>query len=485
MCTLHQFNGVQQLQHKAPQVLEPLSPSSVHNQDTNFAAPSNTKQSLSVVLKPQDNPCLFIAASVGSRSLATHDEHLVSPPEPAPRYALEHIVVFDGLKLTATTTPLMRDYRSFLLSGARYRSQRLPSMVQPSDILSLQLTSGTTGEPKASMLTHFNLLNNARSVGIRMKLTPEDIICCPPPLFHCFKLVMGFFAALIHGAAIVFPSDHFNADLTLSAIAEERCTTLLGVPTMFVAELDAYQTKAYNLGSLHKGLAAGSPGPSPLMEKLKTHMNIQAVVIAYGMTETSPVTFSTSLQDSGENKSLTVGRVMSHVRAKVINAQGQIVHRDKRGELCVSGYVLHKGYWNNPAKTLEVMKADHEGTLWMHTRDECVIDKAGYCGENIFPAKIKDRLLAHPSVIEASVVGVQDAKYGEVVGYFLKTASGSRRPSTVEIQDWVKIDMGTSKTPQWVFWVGAGGVCRDFPKTGSGKHQKHILRKLAGNYCSA
>jgi acyl-CoA synthetase (AMP-forming)/AMP-acid ligase II len=212
-----------------------------------------------------------------------------------------------------------------------------------------------------------------------MELMADDIVCCPPPLFHCFGLVMGFFSTLIHGGTIVFPSDHFNADLVLDAIVNEQCTTLLGVPTMFVAELEANETKNYTSTTLRKGMAAGSPVPLVLMEKLRKDMGIEGMVIAYGMTETSTITFSTSLQDSPENRAKTVGRVMPHVRSKVINARGETVRRGERGELCISGYALQKGYLNNKLKTSEVMKADEDGTVWMHTGDECIIDSNGYC----------------------------------------------------------------------------------------------------------
>jgi acyl-CoA synthetase (AMP-forming)/AMP-acid ligase II len=212
-----------------------------------------------------------------------------------------------------------------------------------------------------------------------MELIADDIVCCPPPLFHCFGLVMGFLSTLIHGGTIVFPSDHFNADLVLDAVVNEQCTTLLGVPTMFVAELEANKTRRYATTTLRKGMAAGSPVPLVLMEKLRQDMGIEEMVIAYGMTETSTITFCTSLQDSTENRARTVGRIMPHVQSKVVNARGEIIRRGERGELCISGYTLQKGYLNNELKTLEAMKADKEGKVWMHTGDECMIDSSGYC----------------------------------------------------------------------------------------------------------
>jgi acyl-CoA synthetase (AMP-forming)/AMP-acid ligase II len=212
-----------------------------------------------------------------------------------------------------------------------------------------------------------------------MELTGQDIVCCPPPLFHCFGLVMAFFSTLIHGAKIVFPSDHFDPGLVLDALQQEDCTTLLGVPTMFAAELEILHEKNYSLTSLCKGLVAGSPVSPAMMSELRKHMGIDGMVISYGMTETSTITFSTSLLDSIENRTKTVGTVMPHVTAKVVNERGDTLLRGERGELCISGYALHRGYLNNRAKTDEVMKIADDGTLWMHTGDECLIDEAGYC----------------------------------------------------------------------------------------------------------
>ncbi|PYH97901.1 acetyl-CoA synthetase-like protein [Aspergillus ellipticus CBS 707.79] len=442
--------------------------------------------------------CLFIAATVGSRSLVEHLELLKSSSENTDQLNLDQIVILGSFKPKSTAIPPAREYNAFLFLAGDCDQQQPFENVNPSDVLSLQFTSGTTGEPKASMLTHINLLNNARFLGERLELTPEDIVCCAPPLFHCFGLVMGFFSTLIHGATIVFPSDHFNVDLTLGSIVQEKCTTLLGVPTMFAAELQANDIKKYPMTTLRKGMTAGSPVPLALMEKLRAQMGIQGMVIAYGMTETSTITFCTSLHDAPDNRAGNVGQVMPHVRAKIVNLRGRTLGRGERGELCISGYALQKGYLNNKVKTSEVMKTDEEGTVWMHTGDECIVDTSGCChvtgrikdiiirgGENIFPAEIENHLLAHPSIAEASVVGVHDVRYGEVVGCFLKGVSGVRRPSTDEVRDWVKTQMGTVKTPQWVFWVGPDGVCLDFPKTGSGKYQKHVLRNIANKYCAA
>ena len=358
------------------------------------------------------------------------------------------------------------------------------------------------------------MINNARFVGQRLDLTSADVICCPPPLFHCFGLVMGFMTSLIHGSTIVFPSDHFNADLVIDSVHRYCCTTLLGVPTMFIAELEICQSKETVPSGLRKGLIAGSTISQTLVDRLSSDMGLGVMVIAYGMTETGPVSFMTSSQDAPDKRIGTVGRAMPHTQAKVIDRTGQLVHRGMRGELCVSGHGLQAGYLNNQAKTKEVMRLDETGTMWMHTGDECIIDDSGYCrvtgrikdiiirgrslslvllrlsghyliryllgGENIFSAEIEERLIAHPSIVEASVVGVPDAKYGEVVASFVKTASQrADRPDPQEIQNWVRKALSKSKTPQYLFWVGEGEVCQEFPTTGSGKHQKHLLREIA------
>jgi acyl-CoA synthetase (AMP-forming)/AMP-acid ligase II len=317
---------------------------------------------------------------------------------------------------------------------------------------------------------------------------------------------MGFLAALTHSSSIVFPSDVFDASLTLDAIAAEQCTTLLGVPTMFIAELSELATKPYKIATLRTGLAAGSMIPAPLLERLNREMGVNDVLIAYGMTETSPVTFMVD-SDDPEERRRGLGKVMPHTSAKIVDLQGNIMPRGSRGELCTSGYALMKGYLDNKMGTKEVMRRDENGVLWMHTGDECIIDNEGYCeitgrikdliirgmsislvqhivsltlpgGENIFPAEIEEHLIRHPLICEASVVGLPDDKYGEVVSCFLRVVEGKRKPGEQEVREWISSKLSWQKLPKWVFWIGDKDVGSDFPKTGSGKHQKHILREL-------
>jgi mevalonyl-CoA ligase len=323
---------------------------------------------------------LFLARNIGSESLSNHFDSILNG---APMLSnLECIITLDQLHVQRDTRYEILPYPDFLKTASTKDQGTLQSAisrVQPTDTLNLQFTSGTTGSPKASMLTHNNLINNGRFVGDMMQLTPRDVVVCPPPLFHCFGLVLGFLASFTHGSEIVFPSDKFQADLALDSVYHKRCTALLSVPTMFVAILEANRRKQYPINTIRTGLAAGASVPAHLMTQLKVELGVPSMLIAYGMTETSPVTFITSSTDSEEQRIKTVGKVMPHTGAKVVDSKGKIVPRGTPGELCTSGYALQKGYWNNQAKTDEAMQRDAEGVLWMSTGDECVIDEAGYC----------------------------------------------------------------------------------------------------------
>ena len=238
--------------------------------------------------------------------------------------------------------------------------------------------------------TSRNIINNARLVGDAIRLSPDDMVCCPPPLFHCFGLVLGFLAAFTHGSCIVFPSDAFNADSTLNAIYSEKATVLLGVPTMFLAELEQLERTGRKPTTLRVGLAAGSSVPMALIKALNDKMGMSDILIGYGMTETSPISFITSIDDTLEKKLKTVGRVLPHVRAKVVDKNGNILQRGQKGELCTSGPFLQKGYWKNPEKTTEVMIKGSDGRTWMHTGDEAFIDDEGYAH---ITGRIKDMII--------------------------------------------------------------------------------------------
>ncbi|KAF9774648.1 hypothetical protein IL306_007318 [Fusarium sp. DS 682] len=337
-----------------------------------------------------------------------------------------------------------------------------------------------------------NLLNDGRYVGQAMRLTQEDVVCCPPPLFHCFGLVMGFLASFTHGSTIVFPSDKFNARETLDAVEAESATALLGVPTMFVSELQQMESQPRKITTVRTGLVAGSPVSPSLMDELRVKMNIHGMLIAYGMTETSPVTFITSLDDPEYKMLTSLGRVLPHTAAKIVDTKGNIVPVGERGEICTSGFALQKGYYRDNAKTQEAMKRDENGVLWMHTGDEGYLDEEGYGfitgrikdliirgGENLSPSEIENQLLRHPAIREACVVATKDKVHGEVVAAFLQSCSHEKRPSDIEIRDWVLKDLSPVKVPAFIFWLGHQGVDAELPKTGSGKYQKHIIRNYA------
>ncbi|CAK7235925.1 hypothetical protein SBRCBS47491_009462 [Sporothrix bragantina] len=267
------------------------------------------------------------------------------------------------------------------------------SLVVVNDILNLQFTSGTTGRPKAACFTHRNILNDAMFVGAAMKLTLADVVSCPPPLFHCFGLVMGFLASFHHGSSIVFPSDTFNAEKTIESVINDRVTALLGVPTMFFAQLELLNKHKDRFGTFttaRTGLAAGAQVPAQLMDIILKRMNIPSLLIAYGMTETSPATFITAIEDNEEKRLHTIGRVLPHTDVKVVDSRGRILPIGQRGDICTAGFPLQRGYWLDKEKTQEVMHVDEQGVRWMHTGDEGYLDAGGYC---YVTGRIKDLII--------------------------------------------------------------------------------------------
>ncbi|KAF8248172.1 acetyl-CoA synthetase-like protein [Wilcoxina mikolae CBS 423.85] len=345
-------------------------------------------------------------------------------------------------------------------------------VLDPEDIVNIQFTSGTTSAPKAACLTHVGILNNGLAIGDRMMLTHRDNVCCPPPLFHCFGAVLGFLACTTHAASIVFPAECFDPVATLKSVQEEGCTALHGVPTMFIAELELLKTGQVpyqGFEKLRTGIAAGSSVPLELMKKLHETLNLTQLTICYGMTETSPVSFMTTTDDPMEKRLDSVGRLISHVSAKIVSPDDpfQVLPIGQKGELAVSGYNVQKGYWGDPVRTAEVMIPDPSGRVWMHTGDEAEMDENGYVRH---PLEIENCLLAHPTVQEASVVGLKDEKYGEIVAAFIRTAEG-RNVDTDELKQWVRERLSNHLVPKYV-WV----IEEDFPKTASGKIQKFKLR---------
>jgi fatty-acyl-CoA synthase len=356
-------------------------------------------------------------------------------------------------------------------------STRAP--VDADQVFNIQFTSGTTGTPKGAALTHFNLVNNGFFIGEGMRLTAHDSLCIPVPLYHCFGMVLGVLAAMTHQAASVLPGEGFDPLAVLQTVASERCTVLHGVPTMFIAELEHPRFGEFDLSSLRTGIMAGSPCPTEVMRRVIADMHMPQVTIAYGMTETSPVSFQSQPDDPLELRVGTVGRVHPHVQVKIIDMQGRVVPRGTPGELLTRGYNVMRGYWNDPTRTRDAV--DPAG--WMHTGDLAVLDAAGYCtivgrlkdmiirgGENIYPREIEEFLYRHPAVLEVAVVGVPDAKYGEAVCACIRLRSGTS-VAEEDIREFCREQIAHYKAPRYVRFVDS------FPLTISGKIQKYLIRE--------
>jgi fatty-acyl-CoA synthase len=355
----------------------------------------------------------------------------------------------------------------------------LADALQFDDAANIQFTSGTTGSPKGVTLTHHNILNNGCFVGRAMRLSAEDRICIPVPLYHCFGMVMGNLAALIHGCAMVYPGEGFDPLATLETVQAERCTALYGVPTMFIAELDHPDFARFDLRSLRTGIMAGAPCPIEVMRRVVERMNMRDVTIAYGMTETSPVSFQSSHDDPLERRVTTVGRIHPHLEVKIVDSEGLVVPRGERGELCTRGYSVMRGYWGDAERTADVL--DDAG--WMHTGDLATLDAEGYCnivgrikdmvirgGENIYPREIEEFLFRHPKIQEVQIFGVTDRKYGEELCAWIKPRAGEIL-TVEEVRAFCEAQIAHQKIPKYIQFVDA------FPMTVSGKIQKFIMRR--------
>jgi fatty-acyl-CoA synthase len=367
------------------------------------------------------------------------------------------------------------------MGGAQHREQlaELARTLQFDDAVNIQFTSGTTGSPKGVTLTHHNILNNGYFVGRAMRLTEQDRICIPVPLYHCFGMVMGNLACMIHGATMVYASEGFDPLAVLKAVRSEQCTALHGVPTMFIAELEHPDFEMIDLKTLRTGIMAGSPCPVEVMRKVIGRMHMKEVGIAYGMTETSPVSFQTAKNDPLERRVSTVGRVQPHLEVKIIDAEGKIVPRGTPGELCTRGYSVMIGYWNDREKTAEAVDLDG----WMHTGDLATIDDEGFCnivgrikdmvirgGENVYPREVEEYLFRHPKIEDVQVIGVPDPKYGEEICAWIKLRK-DEAVTEQEIIDFCKGQIAHYKIPRYVRFVDG------FPMTVTGKVQKFEMRK--------
>lgn len=422
--------------------------------------------------------------------------------------SLKHIIVVDNSASRIDVKNLKSTFQfedAWNSGGHLHGGVRPNEPLHPNDTINIQFTSGTTAMPKAAMLSHKSILNNGFFIGERMALTEKDIIVCPPPLFHCFGCILGYMATATHGSAIVFPTEAFNPMASLQAVQEEKATGLYGVATMFAAELELMaQGKIKNEGfeNLRTGIAAGSSVPSVLMGKLHDKLNLKGLTICYGMTETSPVSFMTRPDDPMEKRLDSVGQLMPHVSAKVVSEQDHttILPIGQKGELVIAGYNVMSGYWEDKLRTDEVRKIerspDGKEEVWMYTGDEAEMGADGYVkitgrikdliirgGENIHPLEVENVLFGHPAVVEASVVGLPDEKYGECVAAFVVVhgdvatdesghgATGGKNVSKQELRDYVREKLSAHLVPKYIFWT------ESYPKTPSGKIQKFKLKE--------
>ncbi len=414
----------------------------------------------------------------GCRLLVTRTDYLTSNykdmvEEVGPDLtALEKVIYFDT-----------GDWADLLAVGLAISDDDLHERgedLKPEDAINIQYTSGTTGAPKGATLSHRSILNNAFFVGEACAYTEADRICIPVPFYHCFGMVMGNLACSVFGATMVVPSPTFDPGAVLQTLQDERCTSLYGVPTMFVAELGHDDLAGFDLSHMRTGIMAGSPCPTDVMRRVIDDMKMNEVTIAYGMTETSPVSTQTSTSDSVHHRVTTVGRVMPHVESKVVDPNsGETLPRGERGEYCTRGYHVMVGYWNNPDQTAEAIDADG----WMHSGDLATMDEDGYVnivgrikdmiirgGENIYPREIEEFLLTHPAVVDAQVIGVPDAKYGEELMAWVQLGSGEELTED-DLRDFCRGKIAHFKVPRYFRFVS------EFPMTVTGKIRKVEMRE--------
>jgi fatty-acyl-CoA synthase len=396
----------------------------------------------------------------------------------AARLPALHLVVTIG---EAEAPGALRFDAVYDLAGTaeRDRLAGLAGQLQFDDPINIQFTSGTTGFPKGATLTHHNILNNGFFIGEAMKLGPDDRLCIPVPLYHCFGMVLGNLACLTHGSAMVYPGEGFDPLATLEAAEAERCTALHGVPTMFIAEMDHPDFSKFDLSSLRTGIMAGSPCPIEVMKRAVERMHLAEITIAYGMTETSPVSFQSSTDDPIERRVATVGRVQPHIEVKIVDAAGHIVPRGIPGELLTRGYSVMLGYWDDEERTREAI----DPARWMRTGDLATIDDEGYCnivgrikdmvirgGENVYPREIEEFLYRHPKIQDVQVVGVPDRHYGEELCAWVRLHDGETATAE-DIRAFCQGQIAHYKIPRYVRFVDA------FPMTVTGKVQKFLMRE--------
>jgi fatty-acyl-CoA synthase len=352
------------------------------------------------------------------------------------------------------------------------------SLLGCDDAINIQFTSGTTGMPKGATLTHHNIVNNAMAVAHCMRLAEDDALCIPVPLYHCFGMVLGVLACVATGAKMVFSGEGFEPRATLAAVEAERCTALHGVPTMFIAELDHPEFALFDVRTLRTGIMAGAPCPVEVMKRVQRDMHMGEVTIAYGMTETSPVSFQSATDDPLDKRVATVGRILPHLEVKIVDGNGCIVPVGEKGELCTKGYSVMQGYWNDPERTAESVQGG-----WMHTGDLATLDAEGYCnivgrvkdmvirgGENVYPCEVEEFLFRHPKVAAVQVFGVPDVRYGEELAAWIITKPGQSCTED-EVREFCRDQIAHYKVPRYIRFV------QELPVTVTGKPQKFVMRE--------
>ena len=386
------------------------------------------------------------------------------------------------IRLGEERTAGMLNFDALLGDASKDELARLESLgatLQFDDPINIQFTSGTTGAPKGATLTHHNILNNGYFVGAAMNFSEGDRLCIPVPLYHCFGMVLGNLVCITHGATMVYPDESFSAESVLAAVEAERCTALHGVPTMFIAMLEHPSFAHRDLTTLRTGMMAGAPCPAELMQKVIERMHMRQITIGYGMTETSPISFQSSMDDSFECRVSTVGRVTAHTEVKIVDEQGHIVPHGVTGELLTRGYSVMRGYWDDDDRTRESIDA----AGWMHSGDLATLDAHGFCrivgrskdmvirgGENIYPREVEEFLYRHPKILDVQCVGVPDVKYGEELCACVILRPGMQA-SEEEIREYCRGQIAHYKVPRYVKFVDS------FPMTVTGKVQKFVLRQ--------
>ncbi|KAH8123789.1 hypothetical protein FP744_10005684 [Trichoderma asperellum] len=412
--------------------------------------------------------------------------------------SLKNIVVVNADKEPALVKLDYQDYEDVILRGRSNNNNldllALEANIHARDVMNLQFTSGSTGLPKASALTHSGIYNAGRYIGSTMYLTASDRICLPVPLFHSFGLIIGLAVATAYGASLILPASIFSVEATLACIPKYRCTGLYGVTTMFVAEMAHPRFHDFDLSSLRFAILSGSAVPEPLMRKVWSAFGITQTHTNWGLTEASSIVTMTRDTDSMAQRTVTSGRLFPGFSARIADpATGRTVVRGQRGEIALRGNGIQAGYYANPQRTAEAHRVSPEdGLEWFHTGDEGYFDPDGFFvitgrikdmiirgGENISPLEIEERLVAHPAVAQASVIGVPDAKYGEQICAFVEPTAGTERPLDDELRAWVAETLAHFKRPRYVIWLGSHAAFQAWPKTASGKLRKPDLRLIA------